>query len=101
MRGSSTSAWLQDPRRSIACIATLLQIREVLRLAIRNHGTTIDWIYPGGWMQRQLRVYGRAGEPCRICGTPIEALRVTQRGTHVCPRCQPEPRRMNHKHAGT
>ncbi len=64
-------------------------IRRVLRLAIRNHGTTLDWIYPGGWMQRRLRVYGRTGEPCRGCGTPIVALRVGQRGTHVCPRCQP------------
>ncbi len=68
-------------------------IRSVLRLAIRNHGTTIDWIYPGGWMQRRLLVYGRDGEPCRRCGTPIQRLRLGQRGTHVCPRCQPRPRR--------
>ncbi|MGD8452058.1 MAG: bifunctional DNA-formamidopyrimidine glycosylase/DNA-(apurinic or apyrimidinic site) lyase [Phycisphaerae bacterium] len=64
-------------------------IRDVLREAIRRHGTTIDWIYPGGWMQNHLNVYGRAGEPCRRCGTPIEALRAAGRGTHVCPRCQP------------
>ncbi len=63
-------------------------IRRVLREAIRRHGTTIDWIYPGGWMQRHLRVYGRTGEPCRACGTPIEALRIGQRGTHICPKCQ-------------
>jgi len=67
-------------------------IRDVLRLAIRKHGTSIDWIYPGGWMQRHLKVYGRTGEPCRICGTPIERLVVAQRGTHVCPRCQPNGR---------
>lgn len=64
-------------------------IRRVLALAIRNHGTTLDWIYPGGWMQRRLMVYGRTGEPCRRCGTPIVGLRVGQRGTHVCPVCQP------------
>jgi formamidopyrimidine-DNA glycosylase len=64
-------------------------IRRILRLAIRNHGTTIDWIYPGGWMQRRLRVYGRTDEPCCDCGTPIVALRVGQRSTHFCPRCQP------------
>jgi formamidopyrimidine-DNA glycosylase len=63
-------------------------IRAVLCEAIRRHGTTIDWIYPGGWMQKHLRVYGRAGQPCRRCGTPIIALRVGQRGTHICPRCQ-------------
>ncbi len=65
-------------------------VRAVLRLAIRNHGTSIDWAYPGGWMQRKLAVYGRAGEPCRACGTPIVGLRVGQRGTHICPRCQPK-----------
>ncbi len=64
-------------------------IRQVLREAIRRHGTTIDWIYPGGWMQKHLRVYGRTGEPCRTCGTPIQALRIAQRGTHICPQCQP------------
>jgi formamidopyrimidine-DNA glycosylase len=64
-------------------------IRTTLREAIRRHGTSIDWIYPDGWMQNHLMVYGRAGEPCRRCGTPIEALRVGQRGTHVCPKCQP------------
>ncbi len=67
-------------------------IRAVLREAIRHHGTSLDWIYPGGWMQRRLRVYGRTGEPCRTCGTPIVGLRVGQRGTHVCPRCQPQRR---------
>jgi formamidopyrimidine-DNA glycosylase len=63
-------------------------IRQVLRDAIRRHGTSIDWIYPGGWMQRHLRVYGRGGQPCRACGTPIQTLRIGQRGTHVCPKCQ-------------
>jgi formamidopyrimidine-DNA glycosylase len=64
-------------------------IRAVLHEAIRRHGTSIDWIYPGGWMQSHLRVYGRTGEPCRRCRTPIVYLRVGQRGTHVCPTCQP------------
>lgn len=68
-------------------------IRDVLRLAIRKHGTSLDWIYPDGWMQKHLQVYGRTGEQCRACGTPIQALRVGQRGTHICPRCQPLPRR--------
>jgi formamidopyrimidine-DNA glycosylase len=63
-------------------------IRAVLREGIRKNGTTIDWIYPGGNMQQSLRVYGRTGEPCRRCGAPIVALRVAQRGTHICPACQ-------------
>jgi formamidopyrimidine-DNA glycosylase len=63
-------------------------IRGVLRLAIGNHGTSLDWIYPGGWMQRRLMVYGRTGQPCRRCRTAIVALRIGQRSTHICPRCQ-------------
>jgi formamidopyrimidine-DNA glycosylase len=33
-------------------------------------------------------VYGRAGEPCRVCGTPIRSTVVGQRMTYWCPRCQ-------------
>ncbi len=70
-------------------IATLHgAIRQVLRAAIRRNGTSFDWIYPGGRMQNQLLVYGRSGQPCRRCGTTIRALRIAQRGTHFCPRCQ-------------
>jgi formamidopyrimidine-DNA glycosylase len=68
-------------------------IRAVLREAIRRNGTQIDWVYPEGRMQSYLRVYGRTGEPCVACRTPITALRVGQRGTHICPRCQRRPRR--------
>ena len=64
-------------------------IRFVLRKAIRYHGTSIDWIYPGGWMQEHLTVYGRDGETCRACGTTVVRLTVGQRGTHICPSCQP------------
>ncbi len=75
-------------------------IRDVLRLAIRRHGTSLDWIYPDGWMQNSLRVYGRTGEPCRSCGAPIERLVVGQRGTHVCPVCQPRSDRRHRRRAG-
>ncbi len=68
-------------------------IRHVLRKAIRRHGTSIDWIYPDGEMQDELTAYGRTGLPCVRCRTPIESLRVGQRGTHICPRCQPRHRR--------
>lgn len=34
-------------------------------------------------------VYGRQGQPCRVCGSRLEKSRVAQRGTHTCPRCQP------------
>lgn len=67
-------------------------IRTVLREGIRNKGTSIDWIYPEGRMQDFLRVYGRTGLPCRVCGRAIRAIRVAQRGTHYCPSCQRAPR---------
>lgn len=68
-------------------------IRDVLTQAIERNGTTFDWIYPGGEMQNDLAVYGRTGEPCPRCRTPIIATRIGQRGTHICPKCQPKPRR--------
>ncbi len=72
-----------------AAVASLHgHIRDVLREAIDSCGTSIDWIYPQGRMQHYLRVYGRAGEPCLVCGTPIERLVVAQRGTWICPACQ-------------
>ncbi len=71
---------------------TLLEsIRVVLEEGIRRNGTSIDWIYRGGEYQHYLRAYGQTGNPCPVCGTPIERLIVGQRSTHICPRCQPAP----------
>jgi formamidopyrimidine-DNA glycosylase len=39
-------------------------------------------------MQHEFKVYGRAGEPCDRCGTPIEKIRAGGRGTSYCPGCQ-------------
>ncbi len=63
-------------------------IQEVLKEGIRRNGASIDWVYRGGDFQNHFRVYGRTGEPCPVCGTPIERLVVGQRGTHICPVCQ-------------
>jgi formamidopyrimidine-DNA glycosylase len=72
------------------------QIQDVLRRAIDAGGSSIKTYVNGygrhGGFQMELAVYGRAGEPCRVCGTAIEKLRVAGRGTHVCPRCQTRPR---------
>lgn len=67
----------------------LRSIRAVLQEAIRRNGTSIDWIYRGGNFQNYLQVYQRTGQPCYQCNTPIERIRVGQRGTHFCPQCQP------------
>lgn len=65
-------------------------IRAVLKEGIRRNGASIDWVYRGGEFQNHFRVYDREGEPCPVCGTPIQKLFVGQRGTHICPRCQRE-----------
>jgi hypothetical protein len=46
---------------------------------------------PGRYGER-LRVYERAGEPCRTCGTPIRRIVQGQRSTYFCPRCQSRAR---------
>jgi formamidopyrimidine-DNA glycosylase len=66
----------------------LVAIRAVLNEGIRRNGASIDWVYRGGEFQNHFRAYGRTGEPCPVCGTPIERLVVGQRGTHICPCCQ-------------
>ena len=63
-------------------------IRAVLKEGIRRNGASIDWVYRGGDYQNHFRVYGRAGQPCPVCGTKIQKFIVGQRGTHVCPNCQ-------------
>jgi formamidopyrimidine-DNA glycosylase len=63
-------------------------ILEVLEEGIRRNGASIDWVYRGGDFQNHFRVYGRTGEPCPVCKTPIERITVGQRGTHFCPHCQ-------------
>ena len=64
-------------------------IRKALRLGIRRGGATLyDQAYAGGAMQHEFRVYGRAGEPCERCGTPIAKIVVGGRGTSFCPVCQ-------------
>jgi formamidopyrimidine-DNA glycosylase len=66
----------------------LSAIRSTLREGIRRNGASIDWVYRGGDFQNHFRVYGRAGEACPVCGTPITRLVVGQRGTHICEHCQ-------------
>ncbi len=67
-------------------------IPAVLGTGISNRGTTFKDYRDGmgnyGTNQDFLTVYDREGEPCRTCQTPIRKLRVAQRGTYFCPRCQ-------------
>jgi formamidopyrimidine-DNA glycosylase len=70
-------------------------VRAALRAGIARQGATLrDYRTPGGAsgrMQHEFKVYGRAGEPCERCGTPIEKIRAAGRGTWYCPSCQQLP----------
>ncbi|MCH9004278.1 MAG: bifunctional DNA-formamidopyrimidine glycosylase/DNA-(apurinic or apyrimidinic site) lyase [Proteobacteria bacterium] len=87
-----------SPRRAAGRVALqrydLLStaIKDVLVTAIAAGGTTLRDFYGGdgepGYFQRQLGVYGREGEPCRRCDTPITAIVQGQRSSYYCRRCQ-------------
>jgi len=67
-------------------------IQTVLRRSIKMLGTTV-MSYAGvdgasGSFQKMLRVYGREGEPCGVCGTKIVRHKLGARSAHFCPRCQ-------------
>lgn len=68
-------------------------IRNVLTDAIERGGTTLrDFVNEAGrpgYFQQSLCVYDREGKPCRRCKTAIVRLRVGQRASFCCPRCQP------------
>jgi formamidopyrimidine-DNA glycosylase len=67
-------------------------IRAALKAGIARQGATLrDYRTPdgsAGGMQHEFKVYGRDGEPCDRCGTPIEKARAAGRGTWYCPSCQ-------------
>jgi formamidopyrimidine-DNA glycosylase len=67
-------------------------IRAALRAGIARQGSTLrDYRLPDGGeggAQHEFKVYGRGGEPCERCGTPIDKIRVAGRGTWYCPACQ-------------
>ena len=67
-------------------------IRDVLARAVERGGSTLrDFCGAdgnAGHFQLEANVYGRQGQPCRVCGTPVRLLRQGQRSTYFCPRCQ-------------
>lgn len=69
-----------------------LALREVLNEAIALGGSSIsDYVGADGeegFFQLQHRVYGREGEPCLVCKTPIKRIVITGRSSHYCPHCQ-------------
>jgi len=88
-----------DPRRRADTVskaeARALRdaVVEVLAEAIRARGTTIrdyrDASGEGGSFGPRLRVYGRADEPCTVCGTPVQRVVFGNRSAFLCSTCQP------------
>ena len=69
-------------------------MREVVQDAIRFRGTTLDdeayldLFGKPGEFQAELKVYGRKGQPCRRCRTPIDVVKISGRNSYFCPQCQ-------------
>lgn len=67
--------------------------REVMDAALAQGGTSFDALYvnvngASGYFERSLNAYGRAGQSCRRCGTPIVRQAFMNRSSYHCPRCQ-------------
>jgi formamidopyrimidine-DNA glycosylase len=82
-------------------VSRLLEaVSEVLSEALRAGGTSFDALYvnvngESGYFDRSLQAYGREGEPCSRCGTPIRRDAFMNRSSYSCPHCQPRPRRAH------
>jgi formamidopyrimidine-DNA glycosylase len=68
------------------------EVKRILAYAITRGGTTLrDFLSPDGapgYFEQELFVYGRGGEACKVCGTPIRVITLGQRSTFFCPHCQ-------------
>jgi len=88
IRPTLSAARLSRPRAAKLHAA----IRDVLARAVEKGGSTLrDFSNAqgeNGYFQLDAMVYGREGLPCRVCGTPIKAIRQGQRSTFYCPACQ-------------
>jgi len=79
-------------------VSRLLEaVRDVLTEALKAGGTSFDALYvnvngESGYFDRSLNAYGREGEPCPRCGTPIRRDAFMNRSSYSCPHCQQAPR---------
>jgi formamidopyrimidine-DNA glycosylase len=78
----------------------LAGVRTVMSAALAQGGTSFDALYvnvngESGYFDRSLEVYGREGEPCSRCGSPIRRVSFMNRSSYFCPVCQPPPRRRS------
>ncbi len=69
-----------------------MTIKQVLEAAVAQGGTTLRDYYASdgkaGYFKQQLKVYGRADQPCSACSRPVLLLRQGQRSSYYCKYCQ-------------
>ncbi|HET9896190.1 MAG TPA: bifunctional DNA-formamidopyrimidine glycosylase/DNA-(apurinic or apyrimidinic site) lyase [Streptosporangiaceae bacterium] len=86
-----------DALRRGEVLRLLDHVRQVFAEAIGAGGTSFDRLYvrvngESGYFDRSLAVYGREGEPCPRCGTPVKREKFMNRSSYSCPKCQRRPR---------
>lgn len=75
------------------CAALAAAIRQTLGEALESGGSTLrDYVnatgQPGAYFEMHAAVYEKAGQPCKVCGTPIRRIVQGQRASYFCPKCQ-------------
>ncbi|CAM3381094.1 bifunctional DNA-formamidopyrimidine glycosylase/DNA-(apurinic or apyrimidinic site) lyase [Isoptericola cucumis] len=86
-----------DRLRPVEVRRALEAATEVMTESLAQGGTSFDDLYvnvngESGYFARGLAVYGREGEPCPRCGTPVRRDVFMNRSSFTCPVCQPRPR---------
>lgn len=87
-----------DPRRAAGAVSRArylklaVEIKRILAYAIERGGTTLRDFVGGdgkpGYFQQELFVYGRGGDFCKACGSTLREIRLGQRASVYCGRCQ-------------
>ncbi|UZT78064.1 bifunctional DNA-formamidopyrimidine glycosylase/DNA-(apurinic or apyrimidinic site) lyase [Ectopseudomonas chengduensis] len=87
-----------DPRREAGSISRARylrladEIKRILTHAIERGGTTLRDFVGGdgqpGYFQQELFAYGRGGEFCKVCGSTLREVKLGQRASVYCPKCQ-------------
>lgn len=85
----------QTPARKLSpqqCGELVMTIKQTLQDALAAGGSSLRDFFGAdgnpGYFQQEYFVYGRAGEPCKVCGSKIGNIRLGQRSTFFCERCQ-------------
>ena len=74
------------------CTQLVSEIKSTLQDALAAGGSSLRDFFGTdgnpGYFQQEYFVYGRTGEPCKVCGKPIKCIRLGQRSTFYCEHCQ-------------